>query len=79
MLFTIVVVSYVLVPMVSRLVRTAGGYNPSYYEPKDFTRGDWLSGHGVPAVVGLSSTVVVNIALFLLLGLVWIAIMRSRR
>lgn len=77
-LLTIVIVAYVVVPMVSRLLRSAAGYNPTYYEPKDYSRTSWLSAH-VPTVPGFSGDGVVNVALFVLLGLVWLTIMRFRR
>ena len=50
-IFTILVVAYVAVPLVVRFVDSIGGYNPVYYEPKDFERQDWLKHQVVPAVL----------------------------
>lgn len=74
-LVTIVVVAYVLVPHVARFLDAAAGYNPPVFEPKDAARQNWLDSRG--AVIGLpsiSSAVVVNILLFLLVVIVWLAI-----
>src|SRR2546428_11806817 len=49
MIFTILVVAYVLVPPVVRFVEAISGYNPAYYEPKDFERQDWLRRPNAPA------------------------------
>ncbi len=41
-ILTVVVLSYVGVPLVVRFVESVGAYNPSHYEPKDNERGQWL-------------------------------------
>jgi hypothetical protein len=72
---TIVVVAYVVVPPVARLVSLMGGYEPQVYEPKDFARQSWLQARsraiGLPPV---SVDTVVNLALVLLVALVWLAL-----
>lgn len=73
---TLVVLAYVVVPLVARVVGTAGDYAPQAYEPKDFARESWL--HEKARLVGLSRVtpgMIVNVVLFLLLVLVWLAVM----
>src|SRR5262249_15154493 len=47
--FTILVVAWVAVPLVVQFVDAVRGYDPAYYEPKDFERQDWLRRPVVPA------------------------------
>jgi hypothetical protein len=68
-------VAYVLVPGVARFLSAVGGYNPASYEPKDLARESWLDARG--QVVGLprvSLNVVINVALFLMVVVVWLAL-----
>lgn len=77
-LFTIVVVAYVAVPRVARLVESIAGYNPAYYEPKDFDRERWLREHGPPVLGGLDWDTLVGIVLFLLVAVVWLTFVPTR-
>jgi hypothetical protein len=72
---TIVVVAYVLVPGLARFLAAVGGYDPASYEPKDLARESWLDARG--QVVGLprvSFDLVVNVVLFLMVVVVWLAL-----
>jgi hypothetical protein len=72
---TIVVVAYVLVPSVARFLGAVGGYNPASYEPKDLARESWLDARGqVVGLPGVSREMVVNILLFLMVVVVWLAL-----
>src|SRR5207247_10134361 len=72
MIFTILVVAYVLVPPVVRFVEAISGYNPAYYEPKDFERQDWLARQVVPAVLpGVSRALAIVALLSLLFAAAW--------
>ena len=74
-LLTIVVVAYVGVPHLARLVEAVGGYNPGHYEPKDVERGVWMQHtEGVTLLSRLSWDTLVNIALFLLVAVVWLTL-----
>lgn len=78
-ILTIVVVAYVAVPRVVQYIDALSGYAPAYYEPKDFERQDWLSRHGVPEVLGgVSTSVVVDILLFILVAIVWLTLVPTR-
>jgi len=64
------------VPGVLRFATAIGGWEPTYYEPKDFSRTDWLSNRR--AQVGLSEfswDTIVNVLLFLLVAGVWLVVM----
>ncbi len=79
-ILTIVVVAYVVVPVVVRYVDALQGYAPDYYEPKDAERLAWLQAHGVPEpLTGLSLGVVVDLLLFILVGIVWLTLVQSGR
>jgi hypothetical protein len=73
-------VAYVLVPQVVRLLAAAGGYGPAVYEPKDAARLTWLEARarltGWPAV---TVEHVVNAGLFLLVVVLWVAVVGGRR
>ena len=72
---TVLVVAYAVVPGVARFVTALGGYNPQGYEPKDFARQSWLADKlSLPALPGVSADVVVNILLFVLVAVVWLAL-----
>ncbi len=45
---TIVVVAYVAVPQVVRFVDAVRGYDPAFYEPKDFERQAWIKRQVAP-------------------------------
>jgi hypothetical protein len=65
----------VLVPFVARFLNAAGGYNPSDYEPKDAARESWLDAKGrMVALPSVSLDVIVNVALFLMVVIVWLAL-----
>jgi hypothetical protein len=74
-LLTIVVVAYLLVPWVTRLVDAARGYSPNYYEPKDFTRQEYILRHGLPPSGVTFRDLVVNSALVLLVVIVWLTVL----
>jgi hypothetical protein len=76
-IFTIVVVAYVVVPRVARLFESIAGYNPTGYEPKDLDRQRWLESSG-PAIAGLEWDTVVGITLFLLVAVVWLTFVPTR-
>jgi len=79
MIFTILVVAYVAVPPVVRFVEAISGYNPAYYEPKDFERQDWLGRQVVPAVLpGVSWEIAIDAVLFLLVAAVWLTFVPAR-
>jgi hypothetical protein len=72
---TVLVVAYAIVPGVAQFLTAAGGYNPQGYEPKDFARQSWLADRlSLPALPGISADVVVNIVLFVLVAVVWLAL-----
>ena len=77
-ILTIVVVAYVVVPVVVRYIDALQGYTANYYEPKDAARVEWLQEHGVPEpLTGMSFSVVVDLLLFVLVGIVWLSLMQS--
>jgi hypothetical protein len=79
MLFTILVVAWVAVPLVVRFVDAVRGYDPAYYEPKDFERQVWIKRQIVPAVLpGVSWEIVIDVALFLLVAVVWLTFVPAR-
>jgi hypothetical protein len=65
-------VAYLVVPPVVGLVGALGGYNPQTYEPKDFARQSWLADKLLPP--GLPLEVLVNVVLFVLVAVVWLAL-----
>jgi hypothetical protein len=74
-LLTILVVAYVGVPHVARLAESIGGYNPGRYEPKDLERGAWMQhAEGATLLSRLPWDTLVNIALFLLVAVVWLTL-----
>ena len=79
-MFTLVVVAYIVVPWVVELAETLGGYNPAYYEPKDAQRQDYLrSLTGIRQVL-LGWETTFKLFLLVLVGLLWlIAVPRSSR
>jgi hypothetical protein len=79
-LLTIVVVAYVGVPHVARIVESIGGYDPGHYEPKDLERGAWLQRAGDSTLLAhLNWPTLVNVALFLLVAVVWLTLVPTRR
>lgn len=72
MTFTVVVVAYVVVPWIVEFAETLGGYNPTYYEPKDAARQEYLrSLPGVrQALFGWETTF--KLLLLVLVGLLWL-------
>jgi hypothetical protein len=78
-LFTIVVVAYVVVPRVARLFESIARYNPGGYEPKDLDRERWLREHGPTLpLANLDWDTVVGITLFLLVAVVWLTFVPTR-
>ena len=80
MIVTIVVVAYLMVPNVTRFLHAAGGYAPTGYEPKDTARASWLDAKG--RMIGLpqfSVNQVINVALFLLVVVLWLNLTDRRR
>ena len=78
-ILTIVVVAYVAVPLVVRFVGAVRGYDPAYYEPKDFEREDWMKRQVVPSVLpGVSWEVVIDVLLFLMVAVVWLTFVPAR-
>jgi hypothetical protein len=74
-LLTILVVAYVGVPHVARLAESIGGYNPGHYEPKDLQRGAWMQQtEGATLLSRVPWDTLVNIALFLLVAVVWLTL-----
>lgn len=69
---TVVVVAYAVVPWIVELLETLGGYNPSYYEPKDLQRQDYLK--SLPGLgqgfFGWQTTF--KLVLLVLVGLLWL-------
>jgi uncharacterized membrane protein (DUF485 family) len=78
MTITILVVAYVAVPLIVEFVDAVRGYDPAYYEPKDFERQDWLRRQIVPVLPGLSWEIVIDIVLFLLVAVIWLTFVRAR-
>ena len=79
-LLTIVVVAYVAVPHVARVVESLGGYDPGRYEPKDLEREAWLQrAADAPLFAGIGWHTVVHVALFLLVAVVWLTFVPTRR
>ena len=75
----IVAVAYMVVPHVARLIDSAGGYNPGVYEPKDADRADWVRRHDPDALIAsVSWEAMLNVALFLLVAVVWLTLLRDR-
>src|SRR2546428_375787 len=78
-IFTIVVVAYVVVPIAVRYIEALQGYSPHFYEPKDLERQEWLRRTGVPnQLAGLSWDVVVNTVLLILVAVVWLTLVPAR-
>ncbi len=77
--FTMLVVAYVAVPQVVRFVDAVRGYDPAFYEPKDFERQDWIKRQVAPAVLpGVSWEIVIDVILFLLVAVVWLTFVPAR-
>lgn len=78
-ILTILVVAYVAVPLVVRFIDAVRGYDPAYYEPKDFDREDWLKRHvGTSVLPWVSWEVVIDVLLFLLVAVVWLTFAPAR-
>jgi hypothetical protein len=72
---TVLVVAYAVVPAVTRVVGAVGGYSVEVYEPKDEARQSWLGRRGSQAgLPPVTLEVVVDVLLFMLLALVWLAL-----
>jgi hypothetical protein len=77
---TIAVACYILVPPVVAFLDAMMGYNPDYYEPKDEERLAWEESRRGPArfLTALSWQALVNIALFVVVAVVWLSLMPAR-
>ncbi len=61
-------------------MHAAGGYDPPGYEPKDTARASWLDAKGrMVAVPHVSSSHIINVALFLLVVVLWLNLVDRRR
>jgi hypothetical protein len=76
-LFTIVAVTYVLVPWVVNLIDAGRDYNPFYYEPKDADRQDYLLRQR-PEGQASPWRVAVNVTLVFAVVLVWLTVLPRR-
>jgi hypothetical protein len=76
--FTVIVVSYVAVPLVVWFIDAVGDYNPIYYEPKDFARQAYLEQRRLEPPSILTWEVLFKIALLVAVGVVWRVLMPSR-
>jgi hypothetical protein len=77
--FTILVVAYVAVPLVVRFVDAVRGYDPAFYEPKDFERQAWIKRQVAPTVLpGFSWEIMIDIILFLLVAVIWLTFVPTR-
>jgi len=72
-LLTIVVVTYLLVPWIVNLIDAGRAYSPFYYEPKDFTRQDFIVRQG-GAAPPVSWKTVVNVVLVFTVVVVWLTV-----
>ena len=78
-LLTIVVMTYLLVPWIVNLIDASRGYNPFYYEPKDFARQEFIARHGVPASRISPWKTAVNVVLVFAVVVVWLTVLPRRR
>jgi hypothetical protein len=74
-LFTIVVVTYFLVPWVVSLVDAVRAYSPTYYEPKDFMRQEHVVRHAAQGSVDASWKQALNIVLVFLVVIIWMTVL----
>ncbi len=77
-ILTIVVVAYVVVPVAVRYVDALKGYTPTYYEPKDSERQEWITQHVPEQLAGVSWEFVVDLVLFVLVAIVWLTLVPLR-
>jgi hypothetical protein len=73
-LLTIVVVTYLLVPWIVSVIDAGRAYSPFYYEPKDFTRQDFIVQHGVGRPPPSPWKTVVNVVLVFAVVVVWLTV-----
>jgi hypothetical protein len=74
-LLTIVAVAYLAVPWLARLIDAAREYSPSYYEPKDFTRQEYILRHGLPPASFTLRDIVIDVGLVLAVVVAWITVL----
>jgi hypothetical protein len=74
-LLTIVVATYLLVPWIVSLIDAGRVYSPTDYEPKDFSRQQYLARHGLPVTVVEPWKVALNIILVLLIVILWMTLL----
>ena len=79
LIFTVLVVAYVVVPWIVGLVETIGGYAPAYYEPKDQQRQDYLRSLPVIGQTFLGWETTFKLLLLVLAGILWLMAAPSRR
>jgi hypothetical protein len=77
-LLTIVVLAYLLVPWIVELIEAGRGYSPFYYEPKDFSRQEFIARHGL-TLTPPSWRTVLDGALVIAVVLVWLTLLPRRR
>jgi hypothetical protein len=74
MFLTVVVVSYVGVPLVVGLVESVGHYDPARYEPKDIERGQWIERRGGFHLSEIGWSELIKVVLVILTGVAWMAV-----
>ena len=74
MILTVVVVSYVGVPLVVRLVEAVGSYDPARYEPKDIERGQWVERRGGFHLSEIGWPELTKVVLVLLTVVAWVGV-----
>jgi hypothetical protein len=71
----VVAVGLVVVPVITRVIESMISYDPLGYEPKDFSRGQWITYRGI-AEIFTGSEAYLSIAFLLLCAFFF---MQSRR
>jgi uncharacterized membrane protein len=73
MVVTVVVVAWAVVPWIVDLVQTLSDYAPSYYEPKDQQRQEYLRTVTAGPEGLLSWQTALKLALLVLVGVLWLS------
>jgi hypothetical protein len=76
-LFTIVVLTYLVVPWIVGLIDAGRDYSPFYYEPKDANRVDYLLRQR-PESAASPWRIGVNVTLVFAVVLVWLTVLPRR-
>jgi hypothetical protein len=69
------VTTYLLVPWIVNLIEAGRVYNPFYYEPKDGSRQDFITRHGLPAPSVSPWKAAVNVVLVFAVVVVWLTVL----